>query len=246
MAWVLWLLGYPDQALRYIHETRIQAQGLAHSFSQAFALNHTAMIHRFRREGLLAQERAEASIAFATEQSVAQWLAQGLVLRGWARAAQGQGAEGIAQIGEGIGAWRATGAELVQPWNLAQLAEAYAQAGRGAEGLHVITEALMLMGKTEERWWEEELHRLKGELLAHAQDQREAETCFHHALAVARHQQAKSLELRAATSLARLWQQQGKQHEAHDILAEIYNWFTEGFDTKDLQEAEALLEELGG
>jgi predicted ATPase/class 3 adenylate cyclase len=244
MAWVLWLLGYPDQALRHIHETLLQAQELAHSFSQAFALNHTAMIHRFRREGLLAQERAEASIAFATEQSVAQWLAQGIVLRGWALAAQGHGAEGIAQIGEGIGAWRATGAELVQPWNLAQLAEAYARAGQSTEGLHVIMEALTLMGKTEERWWEEELHRLKGELLAHTQDPREAETCFHHALTVARLQQAKSLELRAATSLARLWQQQGKRIEARELLAPVYGWFTEGFDTADLQEAKALLDEL--
>jgi predicted ATPase len=244
LAWVLWLLGYPDQALRHIHEALLQAQELAHSFSQAFALNHTAMIHRFRREGPVTQERAEASIAFATEQRVAQWLAQGIVLRGWALAAQGHGAEGIAQISEGISAWRATGAELVQPWNLAQLAEAYARAGRRTEGLHVLTEALTLMGKTEERWWEAELHRLKGELLAHAQDQREAEICFQHALTVTRQQQAKSLELRAAMSLACLWQQQGKRTEARELLAPIYGWFTEGFDTADLQEAKALLEEL--
>ena len=246
LAWVLWLLGYPDQALRHIHETLLQAQELAHSFSQAFALNHTAMIYRFRREGPVTQERADASIAFSTEQRVAQWLAQGIVLRGWALAAQGHGAEGLAQIGEGISAWRATGAELVQPWNLAQLAEAYARAGQRTEGLYVLTEALTLMGKTAERWWEAELHRLKGELLAHTQDQREAETCFHHALTVARHQQAKSLELRAATSLARLWQQQGKRQEAHDLLTPVYGWFTEGFDTADLQEAKALLEELEG
>jgi len=244
MAWVLWMLGYSDQALLNIHDTLIQAHELAHSFSQAFALNHTAMIHRFRREGLVTQERAEASMVFSTEQRIAQWLAQGTVLRGWALAAQGQGAEGIAQICEGMGAWRATGAELVQPWNLAQLAEAYEQAGRGAEGLHVITEALTLVEETEERWWEGELHRLKGELLAHAQDQREAEACFHRALTVARQQQAKSLELRAAMSLSRLWQQQDKRAEARQMLAEVYGWFTEGFDTADLQEAKALLDKL--
>jgi predicted ATPase len=181
-------------------------------------------------------------MAFSTEQRVAQWLAQGTVLRGWALAAQGRGAEGIAQIRAGIVAWRATGAELIQPWNLAQLAEAYQQAGRVTEGLHVIAEALTLVEKTQERWWEGELHRLKGELLlAHIQDQREAEACFHHALTVARHQQAKSLELRAAMSLARQWQQQGKHIAARDLLASIYSWFSEGFDTADLQEARALL-----
>jgi predicted ATPase len=243
-AWVLWVLGYPDQALLNVHDALIQAHELAHSFSQAFALNHTAMIHMFRREGLVAQEQAEASIAFSTEQRIAQWLAQGTVLRGSALAAQGQGVEGIAQIREGMVAWCATGAELVQPWNLAQLAEAYEQAGQVTEGLHIVTEALTLVEKTEECWWEGELHRLKGELLAHAQDQREAEAYFHHALTVTWHQQAKSLELRAATSLSRLWQRQGKRAEARELLAPIYGWFTEGFDTADLQEAKALLDEV--
>jgi len=152
----------------------------------------------------------------------------------------------MTQLREGIVAWRTTGAELVQPWNLAQLAEAYRQGGQVADGLHVVTEALTLVEQTAERWWEAELHRLKGELLlAHSQDRREAETCFQDAHAVARHQKAKSLELRAATSLSRLWQQQGKRSEARDLLAPIYGWFTEGFDTADLQEAKVLLDELG-
>jgi predicted ATPase len=245
LTWVLWLLGYPDQALRHIHDTLIQARELAHSFSQAFALNHAAMLHMFRREGPVTQERAEASMAFSTEQRIAQWLAQATVLRGWALAAQEHAGEGIAQIRQGIVAWRTTGAELVQPWNLALLAEAYKQAGQSAEGLHVVAEALTLVEKTAERWWEGELQRLKGELLlAHLQDQRQAETCFHHALTVTRRQQAKSLELRATTSLARLWQRQGKHVAARDLLAPIYGWFTEGFDTTDLQEARALLEAL--
>jgi predicted ATPase len=245
LAWVLWVLGYPDQALLNIHDTLIQARELAHSFSQAFALNHAAMLHMFRREGPAAQERAEASMAFSTEQRIAQWLAQGAVLQGWALAVQGHGAEGIARIRQGIVAWRATGAELVQPWNLALLAEAYKQAGRAAEGLHAVAEALTLVQKTAERWWEGELYRLKGELLlAHLQDQHQAETCFHHALTVTRRQQAKSLELRAATSLARLWQCQGQHVAARDLLAPVYGWFSEGFDTADLQEARALLEAL--
>jgi predicted ATPase len=257
MAWVLWVLGYPDQALLNIHDTLTQAHELAHSFSQAFALNHTAIIHMFRREGLVAQERAEASIVFSTEQRIAQWLAQGTVLRGWALAAQGQGAEGIAQICEGMGAWRATGAEIAWPLWLAFLAEAYGKAGQAGEGLTVLAEALALVHKTDERWWEAELYRLTGELLLVQEDTQhqaqgtgqkleEVETCFRQALDIARRQQAKSLELRAALSLSRLWQQQGKRAEARVLLAEVYGWFTEGFDTADLQEAQALLEALTG
>jgi predicted ATPase len=145
-------------------------------------------------------------------------------------------------------AWRATGAAVFQPYGLALLAEAYAQAGRYEEGLTLLAEALALTNDREERRWEAELYRLKGELLLvhSAEHHAEAETCFRQALAVARRQQAKSWELRAATSLARLWQQQGKRAEAQELLAPIYVWFTEGFDTADLQDAKVLLEELGG
>ena len=120
--------------------------------------------------------------------------------------------------------------------------------GQTAEGLEALAEALATLAKSGVRWWEAELHRLRGELLLqHAVAQpEEAEACFQQALAVARRQQAKSLELRAAMSLARLWQQQGKRAEAHALLAEVYGWFTEGFDTADLQEAKALLEALSG
>src|SRR4030095_4000200 len=123
----------------------------------------------------------------------------------------------------------------------------YGKVGQAGEGLTVLAEALALVEKKEERWYEAELYRLKGELtLQQANVQREAEECFHKAIEIARRQQAKSLELRAVMSLSRLWQQQGKQKEAHALLAEIYGWFTEGFDTKDLQEAKALLDELAG
>jgi predicted ATPase len=243
--WVLWLLGYPDQALHTIDDALTQARALAHSFTLAFALNHTALVRMFRREGQQAQERAEASIAFATEQRIPQWLAQGTVLRGWALAAQGRAAEGRQQICQGMAAWRATGAELTRPWYLAQLAEAYWQEGQGQEGLAVLKEALTLMHTTEERWWEAELHRLQGELLlaCSAEHTVEAAVCYQQALDVARRQQAKSLELRAAMSLSRLWQRQGKREAAHQLLADVYQWFTEGFDTADLREARALLVE---
>ena len=143
-------------------------------------------------------------------------------------------------------AWHATEAEILRPYFLAFLAEAYGTLGEPEAGLAVLTEALTLIETTGERWYEAELHRLKGALLLQqsSDNQAEAESCFHHALAIAQNQQAKSLELRAATSLARLWQRQGKIQEARDLLAPIYNWFTEGFDTLDLKDAKALLDEL--
>jgi predicted ATPase len=159
---------------------------------------------------------------------------------------QGQDEAGMAQIRRGLAALRATGAALRLPYYLALLAEACGQTGQAAEGLTLLAEALALVDKNEECWWEAELHRLQGELLLSmsADNHTEAAGCFHQALNVARHQQAKSLELRAAMSLARLWQRQGKRTEAYELLAPVYGWFTEGFDTADLQEANALLEEL--
>jgi predicted ATPase len=147
---------------------------------------------------------------------------------------------------QGLVAYRATGAEIHRPYFLGLLAEAYGKVGQPEEGLTVLVETLETVNKTEERNWEAELHRGKGELLLMQQGQKvgEAEECFRQALDTARRQQAKSFELRAALSLSRLWQQQGKQEEAHQLLAEIYGWFIEGFDTADLKEAEILLEEL--
>ena len=174
--------------------------------------------------------------------------------------------EGILQIHQGLAAWQATGAEVSRPYFLALLAETHGKRGQAKEGLGALAEALATVDKTEERFYEAELHRLKGELTLQqwkvesrkskfpntqhptpsTQAEAEAEACFLKALEISRRQQAKSLELRATMSLARLWQQQGKRDEARNMLAEIYNWFTEGFETKDLQEAKALLGELEG
>jgi len=161
-------------------------------------------------------------------------------------AQQGQAREGIEQIYQGLLAFRATGAELGRPYWLALLAEAYGTMGQPASGLMALAEALTLVDKTGERWYEPELHRLKGALLLQqsADNHGEAQACFHRVLDVARAQQAKSLELRAATSLSRLWQQQGKRHEARQLLTDVYGWFTEGFDTTDLREAKVLLDQL--
>jgi predicted ATPase len=147
-----------------------------------------------------------------------------------------------------LAAFRTAGAEISRSRDLALLAEAYGEVGQTEEGLTVLAEALAVADKTGERYWEAELYRLKGELLLvlSAEKHTEAESCFRQALDIARHQEAKSLELRAATSLSRLWQRQGKGAEAQQLLVPIYGWFTEGFDTVDLRKAKALLEALGG
>jgi predicted ATPase len=243
----LWILGYPDQGLARSQEAVTRVQQSAHPFSLAYALDSAAMFHQFRREVRDTQKHAEAAIKLAMEQGFSYLMAYGAVLRGWALAQQvGQAQEGIEQIQQGMMDYRATGAKVGRPYFLALLAEAYGTLGQPEAGLTVLTEALTLMDTTGERVWEPELYRLKGELLLqqNSGNQVEAEACCYDALDLARNQQAKSFELRAATSLARLWQQQEKCEEAHNLLAPIYAWFTEGFDTADLQEAQALLAAL--
>jgi class 3 adenylate cyclase/predicted ATPase len=245
-AWAIWVLGYPDQALRSIHEALTMAQELTHPFSQAFALNMATVNYQFRREVQAVRERAEELITLTTEQGFALWLAFGMILRGWALTVQGERAEGIDQMRQGLAAHRATGAEVEKPYFFALMTEAYGKVGKPEEGMSVLVEALAIVDNTGGRYWEAELHRLKGELLLMQQRQSmdEAEECFQQALNIARRQQAKSFELRAAMSLSRLWQHQGKHKEAYRLLSEIYGWFTEGFDTVDLEEAKALLDEL--
>ena len=241
-----WMLGYPDQALQSIHEALTLAKELTHLLSLAFALTWAATVHQFRREAQVVEERAEAIKTLSTEHGFPFWLTFGTILQGWALTVQGKGVEGIAQVRQGLVAYRATGSELHRPYFLSLLAEAYEKVGQPEEGLSLLVEALAIVENTGERNWEAELHRRKGELLLIQQGQKvgEAEECFQKALDTARRQQAKSLELRVAMSLSRLRQQQGKQEEAHQLLSEIYGWFTEGFDTADLEEAKVLLEEL--
>jgi predicted ATPase len=244
----LWLLGYPDQGLAQSHEALTLAQQVAPPFSLAHTLGFAATFHQFRRELRFTQECAEATISLATEQGFPQWKALGSMLYGWALAQQGHAQEGIAQLTQGLRAFRATGAEINQSHFLALLAEAHGTMGQPEAGLTVLAEALTRADTTGERWYAPELYRLKGALLLQqsSDHQAEAEHCFHHAIESARNQQAKSFELRVATSLTRLWQQQGKRQAAHDLLAPVYNWFTKGFDTADLQETKALLAALEG
>jgi predicted ATPase len=222
------------------------AQQLAHPFSLANALSSEAIYHQLRREERCTQACAEAALTLGTAQGFPYLMAYGAILRGWALAQRGQAKEGVEQITQGSLAYRATGAEVLLPYFLALLAEAYGIMEQPETGLTALAEALTVVDKTGARFYEPELYRLKGDLLLqqNSANQVEAESCFSQAISIARSQPAKSFELRAATSLARLWQQQGKCQEAHDLLAPVYNWFTEGFDTADLQAAQALLEAL--
>jgi len=245
--WNLWLLGYPDQALKRLQEALTLAAGLSHPFSLVYALGHAAWHHLARREWQTAQEQAEKVMTLSTEQGFPYFLALGTRVRGSALAEQGQVEEGIAQIQQGMAAFQAMGAVQARRAHLPWLAIAYAQVGRVEEGLTLLAELLAYVDKTGERLGEAGLYVLKGWLLrARAgENQAEAEARFRQAIEIARRQSAKSEELRAVMSLSRLWRKQGKKDEARQLLAEIYGWFTEGFDTKDLQEAKALLEKSG-
>ena len=179
-----------------------------------------------------------------SNEKVPGWSGEGTRFRGEALAMLGQVQEGIAQMREGMAAMQSMSARCYLSGTLCSLAEAQAKAGQPGEGLTTLAEALAQVETTDERYCEAEIHRLKGELLLMQGDKTEAEASFHKAIEVARRQQAKSWELRATVSLCRLWQQQGRMDEARQMLAEIYGWFAEGFDTPDLQEAKALIEEL--
>ena len=247
-AWTLWILGYPQQARARIHEALALAHELAHPYSLGWAWVGAAIISQFCRDVPAVHEQTEAAVTLSTEQGFPLWEAGGMSIRGWALAMQGQGEAGLAQVCQGITAWRATGAALYVPYLCTLLAEVCCS-----------TWATRQMASRRwprpTPWWssmrnaggKRKSARLRGVLLLRqtGTPQAEAEAWLQRALDVARRQEAKSLELRAAMSLGRLWQQQGKQAAARALLAPVYGWFTEGFDTADLQEARALLGALG-
>ena len=247
VAQTLWLLGYPEQALARLRDALALAHELSHPPSLAFARLQAAWVSQLLRDVPAVHEHAEATVALAVEHGLPFWAAGGRSFRGWALAMQGQGEVGMAQVHQGVTAWRATGAALLVPYFCTMLADVAAHLGHLEDGLQALAEAHTLVEQHEERYWEAEVCRLRGVLLLRqtGTSQAEAETWLQRALDVARRQEAKSLELRAAMSLSRLWQRQGKCQEAYDLLAPIYGWFTEGFDTADLREAKALLEALG-
>jgi predicted ATPase len=207
------------------------------------------MLQQFRQDDHAAYALAEATKVLSTEHGFLYYLAWATIIQGWALVKQGHGRAGTAQMRQGLTALQGTGAKRSWAYYCAILAEAYGNGGELTEGLRMLADACDHVQRTGECWWEAEIHRQKGELLLKATDRGQQaeetpETCFQQALEVARRQQAKTLELRAAMSLSRLWQQQGKPAAARQLLAEVYGWFSEGLDTVDLQDAKALLEQL--
>ena len=243
----LWCLGYPAQAVWRSQEALALAQELAHPYSLTVTRYWMARLHFLRREVPAVQEQADALLTLATAHGFPSFVAHGTCWHGWALAMQDQGETGMAQIHQGMAAVLATGETVSQPLHLVLLVEAVGRTGQVEEGLRLLAEAMAAFEASGRGDLLAETYRLQGELLLRqtAPDAIQAEACFQQALAIARRQHAKSWELRAAVSLGRLWQQQGKRAAARELLAPIYGWFTEGFDTADLQDAKALLEELG-
>jgi predicted ATPase len=242
---LLWHAGYADQAHAQGEESLRLADDLAHPFSRAITLAYAAMLHQFCRELERVDFLVEATITLCIEHGFPYYLAWAEVLRGWSRAAAGAPEEGIADIRRGIGVLQATaGARLSYYHGL--LAEACGWAGIIDDAFQALADGFAEVQKTEERWWEAELHRIRGELLwsEKVNHRVEAEACFHRAIEIARGQRAKSLELRAAMSLGRLWRDQDRRDDAHGLVAGVYSSFTEGLDTPDLREARSLLDEL--
>ena len=247
----LWFLGFPDRALTTMNEALSLASEVAHPFSRAFALDHRTWLHQYRREVTETREGAEADMRFSREQGLQTFAAHGAILHGWALAGEGDGAAGIVSMRQGLAVHASTGVLLSRPYWLYLLSGVCGHNGDAEGGLRFLDEAVTML--RDQHLWDAELHRLRGELLlltpaptAHeASDPfSQAEICFRKAIEIARSQQSKSLELRASSSLARLWAQNGKRTEARELLAPIYGWFTEGFGTPDLRDAEALLEAL--
>jgi class 3 adenylate cyclase/predicted ATPase len=250
-AWTLWHLGYPDQALNTAKEALFLIEELSHPHGLAFGLCYASAVHHYRREAQAVMEMAEKAIALSTEQGFPQWLALGFLFRGWALVQLGQVERGIAQLHQGLQAWKTSGQGL-ESRIFCWLADAYGKAGQIDEGLENLSNGLASVNERGGCDGEAELYRLRGVLLiqkAEAEKQKEkieaeAEACFCKALETSRRQQAKSFELRATLSLSRLMKNQGRSEEARGLLSETYGWFTEGFDTLDLKEAKTLLEEL--
>jgi len=242
----LWLMGLPDQALTRGKDALTLAQQLKHPFSVAFAQCCFAFVSQFRRDVRNVREQADAAVALATEHGFTAWAALATSFRGWAFAMEGSSEKGLVELQQGIADMRAFGAGIWLPFRCTMLAEVFDLLGDTKASLQSLAEAQNLMDQTEERWWEPEIYRLRGTLLLRHSiaAPAEGETWLRRAVDVASRQAARSLELRAATSLARLWHDQGKHDEARDLLEPVYNWFTEGFDAPDLKVARAMLEEL--
>ena len=249
-AFSLWFLGYPDEARRLNEEAVALAERLNHPYSLAAALDFSAWVDQLRGDSLAAQKHADAAIAISMKHDFVFWLLTGMILHGWALTTGDQVEAGIAQMRQALAGYEQTGAGILRPYYLALLADVYGRMGKEAEAIQLLDEAEAAVQANDERWWEAELYRLKGELAlrqarslgSQSDGERAAEDYFRRARGVAADQGAKSLELRAAMSLGRLWMSQGKVPEAKQMLGEAHGWFREGLDLPDLRDARALLE----
>jgi predicted ATPase len=246
LSWALWHRGYPDQSARAADRALALSRQLGHAPTLSHALGLAGLAAVFARDVATVCAHGNDCVALASEHGFAQWAALGRILQGWADAQKGEATTGIAGIRDGLAAAEATGTRVCAPLYLALLAEALAFAGKIEEGLAALDDALAKAAASGERGWDAEIHRLRGELTGRLPypDPAKAEDSFRTALAIAREQGTRGYELRAATSLARLWHEQGRRGEARKLLAPLYGWFTEGFDTADVKEAKALLDEL--
>jgi DNA-binding SARP family transcriptional activator/predicted ATPase len=245
-AWTQWLLGHPEAALADSDLALNAAREIGHGATLLYALAHASLTYLWTGNYAAANVLVEEAIALADEKAAVAWRAFGLMQQGSLSALTGHASNATQIMSSGIGTWRSTGSTLWTPWYLSILARAYAELGQSGDAWRCIGEAVIAMETTQERWCEAEVHRMSGEiaLMTPEPDAAKAEACFERALAVARKQQAKLWELRAATSMARLWRDQSKRLQARDLLTRVYGWFTEGFDTRDLKEAKTLLDEL--
>ncbi|HEY1886893.1 MAG TPA: hypothetical protein VGG86_12740 [Roseiarcus sp.] len=246
MSWALWHRGYPDQSARAADRALAYSRQLGHAHTLAHALGLAGVAAVFARDVATVYAYGNDCMAVASEHGFAHWAARGRILQGWAVAQKGEAMTGITLIRDGLAADEATSNRVTAPLFLTLLAEALALAGKIAEGLAILDAALAQVAASGERCWNAEIHRLRGALTARLPypDPAKAEESFRTALAIAREQGTRGYELRAATSLARLWREQGRRGEARDLLAPLYASFTEGFDTADLKEAKGLLDEL--
>jgi predicted ATPase len=244
-AWALLFLGYPDQALALSEQAIASAREFAYPYTVAYGLHVNCVFQQLLGDAAIVRERSKELVALATARGFPHFVGSGTFFRGWATMAlEGSIEDAIGEMRQGLAVKRATGAEIKVPYYFGLLAEAYRKTNRTTEGLIRLSEALELADRTDERWYVAELCRLRGEMLDTNADRPSAESWFSRALAEAQKQRAKFFELRAAMSLARLWRDEGKVQQARELLAPVYGWFTEGFDTRDLKEAKALLEEL--
>jgi class 3 adenylate cyclase/predicted ATPase len=245
-SWVLWALGYPDAAVADMEHALMDAREIGHAATLMFALAWTNPIQYYCGKYAALNAQAKELVNLADEKGATYWKAAGMWAQGLFLHQTGRASEAVQKFNSGLAAWRSTGANLFRPTQLSWLAAAHAELGQFDDAWRCLGDATTEIETTKERWYEAEVNRIAGEVALRSPepDATRAKAYFERALAVARAQQAKSWELRAAMSLARLWRHQDMRDEARDLLAPIYDWFTEGFDTPDLKEAKALLDQL--